>query len=70
MYQKSNKNDEFCNVQTLRVVIKCIQNTMRRVFIMEKYVSPVIEILIINDRGLLCAVSGKTDNDVEDDFVF
>lgn len=37
---------------------------------MEKYVSPVIEILIINDRGLLCAVSSKTDNDVEDDFVF
>ena len=43
---------------------------MRRVFIMEKYVSPVIEILIINDGGLLCAISGKTDNDVEDDFVF
>ena len=36
---------------------------------MEKYVSPVIEILIINDRGLLCAVSGP-DNDVEDDFKF
>ena len=37
---------------------------------MKKYVSPVIEILIINDGGLLCAVSGKTDNDVEDDLVF